>query len=267
MLAFPQFDPVAFQLGPVKVHWYGLMYLVGFVGGWWLGRVRARRPDSGWRPEQVADLLFYIALGTVLGGRIGYMLFYASLSPGENGLRIWEIWKGGMSFHGGLLGVIFAMWLYGFRRQRSFFQVADFVAPLVCVGLFAGRIGNFINGELWGKPAPDFPLAMIFPTGGPLPRHPSMLYEAFLEGIVLFIILWLFSRKPRPTMSVSALFLLCYGIFRFSVEFVREPDRHIGYLAFDWVTMGQVLSLPMILLGLVLLALAYSRQAKEEGKS
>jgi phosphatidylglycerol:prolipoprotein diacylglycerol transferase len=145
--------------------------------------------------------------------------------------------------------------------------VADFVAPLVCVGLFAGRIGNFINGELWGKPAPDFPLAMIFPTGGPLPRHPSMLYEAFLEGIVLFTILWLFSRKPRPTMSVSALFLLCYGVFRFGVEFVREPDRQIGYLAFDWVTMGQVLSLPMILLGLVLLVLAYGRQAQEESKS
>jgi phosphatidylglycerol:prolipoprotein diacylglycerol transferase len=265
MLTYPDIDPVAFSLGPLDVHWYGITYLVGFIGGWWLGQVQARRPGSGWDSEQVSDLLLYVALGVVVGGRLGYMLFYTS---GDSSLQFWQVHKGGMSFHGGLLGVIFAMWLYGFRRQRSFFQVADFVAPLVCVGLFAGRIGNFINGELWGKPAPDFPLAMIFPTGGPLPRHPSMLYEAFLEGIVLFTILWLFSRKPRPTMAVSALFLLCYGLFRFGVEFVREPDSHIGYLAFGWVTMGQVLSLPMILLGLVLLAWAYVRQTdKKESKS
>jgi len=260
MLVFPQFDPVAFQLGPVKVHWYGLMYLVGFAGGWWLGRVRARRPDSGWRAEQVADLLFYIALGTVLGGRIGYMLFYASLSPGDNGLRIWEIWKGGMSFHGGLLGVILAMWLYARHHAKRFFEVADFVAPLVPIGLGAGRIGNFINGELWGKVASmDLPWGMIFPAAGALPRHPSQLYEALLEGLVLFIILWVYARKPRPVMAVSAVFLILYGLFRFMVEFMREPDSYIGYLAFDWLTMGQALSLPMILFGLYLMRSAHRR--------
>lgn len=267
MLTYPDIDPAALRIGEFAVHWYGLMYLIGFVGAWWLGGVRARRPDSGWQTEEIGDLVFYAALGVILGGRIGYALFYNfSLFLGDP-LMLLRIWEGGMSFHGGLLGVLLAMWLYGRKTGRSFFQVTDFVAPLVPIGLGAGRIGNFINGELWGRVS-DAPWAMRLPCarfpeycgggveGFSAPHHPSMLYEAFLEGVVLFVILWVYSRKPRPTMAISGLFLLCYGVFRFAVEFVRMPDAHLGYLALDWVTMGQVLSAPMILFGLVLLALS-----------
>jgi phosphatidylglycerol:prolipoprotein diacylglycerol transferase len=248
----PDIDPVAIALGPLKIHWYGIMYLVGFVGGWWLGTTRARRPDSGWKPDEVGDLLFYIAVGVVLGGRLGYALFYNFAYYLKHPIEIFFIWTGGMSFHGGLIGVMVAMWLFGQRTRRPFFAVADFVAPLVPVGLGAGRIGNFINQELWGR-VTDAPWGVVFKTGGPLPRHPSQLYEFALEGVALFVILWLYSRKPRATASVSALFLICYGLFRFLVELVREPDAHLGYLAFGWVTMGQVLSMPMILIGLGLL--------------
>ncbi len=255
MLTYPRIDPVAIQLGPLKVHWYGLAYLAGFVAGWWLGRVRARRPGSGWKPEQVDDLLFFVALGVILGGRLGYVLFYNAAAVLSDPLFPLRIWEGGMSFHGGLLGVLVAMWLYGRRRGRGFFAVTDFIAPLVPIGLGTGRLANFINAELWGK-ATTVPWAMVFPGGGPLPRHPSQLYEATLEGLVLFVILWLYSARPRPPMAVSGMFLVCYGVFRGAVELVRMPDAHIGYLAWGWVTMGHVLSLPMVACGLLLLGLA-----------
>ncbi len=258
MLTFPEIDPVAISLGPLKVHWYGLMYLVGFAGGWWLAVLRARRPGSGWSRPQLDDLLFYMALGVVLGGRLGYTFFYNLPAFLNDPLILLRVWEGGMSFHGGLLGVLFAIWLYARKSQRRFFAVVDYIAPLVTVGLGAGRLGNFINGELWGK-VTDVPWGMVFPGAGPLPRHPSQLYEFLLEGVVLFTILWLYSRKPRPTMAVSGLFAVCYGLFRFLVELVREPDSHIGYLAFGWVTMGQLLTLPLILVGITLLVLAYHR--------
>jgi phosphatidylglycerol:prolipoprotein diacylglycerol transferase len=259
MLTYPDISPVAISMGPFEVHWYGLMYLVGFVGGWWLGRIRTRRPGTHWKPAEMSDLLFYIALGVVLGGRVGYTLFYNLPGFLEDPLVIFRIWQGGMSFHGGLLGVLFAMWLFGRHTGRSFFFVTDYIAPLVTVGLGAGRIGNFINGELWGKPT-DLPWGMVFPYVDAQPRHPSMLYEALLEGLLLFVVLWLYSRKPRPTMAVSGLFLLCYGLFRFAVEFVRIPDAHIGYLAFDWFTMGHLLTLPMIFFGVAFMVYAYRRK-------
>lgn len=251
MIVHPGFDPVAFSVGPVSVHWYGLMYLAGFAGGYALGVMRAARPDSGWDGHEVSDILFYIAIGVILGGRLGYVLFYNPVYYFHNPLEIFQLWSGGMSFHGGLLGVIVAMAWYAHKTRRHFFQVADFIAPLTPLGLFAGRIGNFINQELWGR-ATDLPWAMVFPATDPerIPRHPSMLYEAFLEGVVLFAVLWIYSRRPRETGRVSGLFLMCYGVFRFTVEFVRQPDAHIGYLAFDWLTVGQVLSVPMVLFGL-----------------
>ncbi|MEO5703186.1 MAG: prolipoprotein diacylglyceryl transferase, partial [Gammaproteobacteria bacterium] len=241
-----------------KIHWYGLMYLIGFAVVWWLGRIRARRPDSGWDAEQISDLVFYGALGAVLGGRIGYILFYNFPFFIADPLSIFKVWQGGMSFHGGMVGVFVAMWLYGRKFHKGFFQITDFIAPLVPIGLGAGRIGNFINGELWGRVS-DGPWSMVFPNAGALARHPSQLYQAFLEGIVLFIILWLYSSRPRPTMAVSGMFLIFYGLFRFIVEFVRVPDAQLGYLAFGWLTMGQVLSIPMILIGLWLVWWAYYR--------
>lgn len=249
MLA-PDIDPVAIHLGPLKVHWYGLMYLVGFIGAWWLGTRRARRTGSGWRPEEVADFIFFGALGVILGGRLGYVIFYNLAYYLAHPLEVFYIWSGGMSFHGGLLGVIAAMWLYAHKTRRSFFAVSDFVALLTPLGLGAGRLGNFINHELWGR-VTDAPWGMVFrgQEAGPLPRHPSQLYEFMLEGVVLFILLWIYARKRRPVGAVSGLFLLAYGLFRFLVEFAREPDAHLGYLAFDWLTMGQVLSFPMILVG------------------
>jgi phosphatidylglycerol---prolipoprotein diacylglyceryl transferase len=258
MLTYPDIDPIAFQIGPLKVHWYGIMYLIGFGAAWWLGRQRARRPDSVWTEHQISDLIFYGAMGAVLGGRIGYVLFYDLTAYIAEPLRIFKVWEGGMSFHGGLIGVLAAMGLYSRHVNKRFFEVTDFLAPLVPIGLGAGRIGNFINGELWGKVS-DLPWAMVFPNGGPLPRHPSQLYEAILEGLVLFTILWLFSRKPRPMMAVSGLFLLCYGLFRFVVEFVRVPDAQLGYLALNWVTMGQILSTPLIIGGAGLLWYAYRK--------
>ncbi len=262
MLVYPDIDPVAFRIGPLTVHWYGLMYLVGFAAGWWLGRLRAKRPDSGWKPADIDDLLFYVVLGIIFGGRFGYILFYGLPDYLDQPLNVFKIWQGGMSFHGGLIGVLLAMWLYGRRRGRTFFEVTDFIAPLVPPGLFAGRIGNFINGELWGK-VTDVPWAMVYPPNGAsgLPRHPSQLYEAFLEGLVLFAILWVYSSKPRPTMAVSGMFLLWYGLFRFAVEFVRVPDTHLGYLLFGWLTMGQLLSLPMVILGIGFVWWAYRRRA------
>ncbi|HUL11142.1 MAG TPA: prolipoprotein diacylglyceryl transferase [Methylococcaceae bacterium] len=258
MLPYPNIDPVAVSLGPLKIHWYGLMYVVGIGAAWWLARRRARRGEVGLTAAQVDDLIFYAALGVILGGRLGYTFFYNFSGFLDNPWMILRIWEGGMSFHGGMLGVFFAMWWFGRRENIGFFTLSDFIAPLVPIGLGAGRIGNFINGELWGKMS-DVPWAMVFPGAGIEPRHPSMLYEALLEGLVLFVLLQWFIEKPRPRMATSGLFLLLYGIFRFAVEFVRLPDAQIGYLAFGWLTMGQVLTLPMILFGIGLLVMAYRR--------
>jgi len=261
MLAHPAIDPVAFQLGPLKVHWYGLMYLAGFAAGWWLGRRRTRERWRGLRAVDLDDLMFYLVLGIVVGGRIGYLLFYGHQRLLADPLYAFRVWEGGMSFHGGLIGVIVVMAWFARSRDLPFFQVADFVAPLVPPGLFAGRIGNFINGQLWGAPT-DLPWGMVFrsPAAGGLARHPSQLYEALLEGAVLFLVLWFFSRTPRPLRTVCGLFLLGYGVMRFAVEFVRVPDAHIGYLAFGWFTMGQALSVPMIVAGAALMIWGFARR-------
>lgn len=248
----PRIDPVAVSIGPLQLHWYGLMYLVGFVVGWLLGRLRARRPGSGWTPVEVDDLLTCVMLGVIIGGRLGYALFYDLPSFLADPLEIFRIWHGGMSFHGGLLGAAAAFFWFARSRKRSFLQVSDFVAPLVPQALFFGRLGNFINGELWGKVS-DAPWAMVFPGAGPLPRHPSQLYEALLEGLLLFVALWIYSATPRKPGAVSGFFALGYGLARFLVEFVRVPDAHLGYLAFGWLTMGQVLCLPLMGVGLWLL--------------
>lgn len=259
MLTYPTIDPVALSLGPLKIHWYGIMYLVGFAAAWWLGNLRAKQPNSLFTPEQVSDLIFYGALGAVLGGRLGYILFYDFANYLEHPLNVFKVWEGGMAFHGGLLGVLVAMWLFSRKLKLGFFNITDFLAPLVPIGLGAGRIGNFINGELWGRTT-DVPWSMVFPYAGDLPRHPSQLYQAGMEGLFLFLILWFFSRKPRPSMAVSGLFLICYGIFRIVAEFFRQPDAHIGYLAFGWLTEGQILSLPMVIAGAMLMLFAYKRQ-------
>ena len=259
MLIHPDFDPVAFSVGPLHVRWYGLMYLLGFLVGWALGRYRARQPQSGWSAEQVDDLVFYVALGVILGGRVGYLVFYGFSGFLHDPLIVFRVWEGGMSFHGGFLGVLLAMVLFSRKYQRPFWVSVDFIAPLVAPGILFGRIGNFINGELWGR-VTDLPWGMVFSqTGDHLPRHPSQLYEAALEGIALFIIVWLYSSRPRPMMAVSGVFALSYGLFRLLVEFVRQPDPQLGYLAFGWLTMGQLLSLPLIAVGLVLLILSRRR--------
>lgn len=254
MLAYPQIDPIIVRLGPVAIRWYGMMYLIGFTAGWLLGRFRARKPGSGWTALQVDDCITYLLLGVIIGGRLGYVLFYDLPGVLAEPLSLFKIWQGGMSFHGGFLGVLAAVWFFCRKTGKGFGQVADFVAPLAPLGLFAGRIGNFINGELWGKPS-DAPWAMIFPDprAGGVPRHPSQLYEAGLEGLALFCILWFYSAKPRPTGAVAGLFCVCYGVFRFALEFVRMPDPQLGYLALGWLTMGQLLSLPLVAFGLWLL--------------
>jgi phosphatidylglycerol:prolipoprotein diacylglycerol transferase len=256
-LQFPDIDPVIFSVGPLSVRWYGLMYLIGFALAMWLANRQAEKPNLGWTKEQVSDLLFYGMLGVILGGRIGYVLFYQFSYFIENPLYLFRIDQGGMSFHGGTLGVITAIAIFAWTRKKSLFEVGDFVVPLVPLGLLAGRIGNFINGELWGR-VTDVPWAFIFPTGGPEPRHPSQLYEAFLEGLVLFLILQWFIKKPRPAGSVAGVFLLGYGVFRFIVEYFREPDAHLGLFA-GVISMGQILSLPMVIGGLGLLIWAYKK--------
>ena len=259
MLTYPEIDPVIFSIGFLKIRWYGLMYVVGFVAGWWLARRRCQRADSPVSPQQVDDLVFFAMLGVILGGRIGSVLFYNWHEFANDPLYLLRIWEGGMSFHGGLLGVMFAMWLFGRKLGKSTWQITDFVAPLVPLGLGFGRIGNFINGELWGKPT-DVPWGFLY-RGEVL--HPSQLYEAALEGFVLFAVLWWYSSKPRPYMAVSGMFLLFYGVFRFFVEFYRVPDAQLGYLAFGWVTMGQVLTAPMIVAGAIMLFLAYRSHNEE----
>ena len=253
MLIYPGFSKVAFQVGPIKVHWYGIMYLLGFAAAWWLARRRAAQPGSTWKKMDVDDLIFFAMLGVIVGGRIGYVLFY--------GLTFWasdvwyplRIWEGGMSFHGGLLGVAAALTLFAWRRGRNAADVYDFTSPLPALGLFFGRIGNFINSELWGKVTT---VPWGFEVDGKV-RHPSQLYEAGLEGLLLFAVLWWFTSRPRPRLAPSGLFLLIYGVSRSLVEFVRVPDEQIGYLAGGWFTEGQLLSAPMIIAGAALLVWAY----------
>jgi len=267
MLTYPNIDSLAFSVGPLKVHWYGLMYLIGIIGAWIYGVLRTRRDDLDWTRRQVEDLVFYGTLGVILGGRLGYTLFYGWEVFIDNPVSIFYIWKGGMSFHGGMLGVFLAMLIYARRHGRAFFDVTDFIAPFIPFGLGAGRIGNFINGELVGRVAdPDLPWAMVFPFVDQQPRHPSQLYQAFTEGLLLFIILWWYSSKPRPRMAVSGVFMISYGCFRFTTEFFRTPDAHLGFVAFDWLTMGQLLSLPMVLVGVLLYWLAMKSAARDEGR-
>ena len=259
MLIHPQFDPVALHLGPLAIRWYGLMYLLAFALFLLLGRRRiSNGPQPGWTARELDDLLFYGVLGVVLGGRLGYVLFYQPAHFLSHPLEIFYVWQGGMAFHGGFLGVLAAMWLFARHTGKRWLAITDFIAPLVPLGLAAGRLGNFINGELWGRPA-DLPWAMVFPQAGELPRHPSQLYQFALEGLALFAILWLFSRKPRPLGVVSGLFLAGYGSFRFLAEFTREPDSFLGLLAMG-LSMGQWLSLPMIVAGLAMLRWAYRQK-------
>ena len=258
MLVHPNFDPVAIAIGPVSIHWYGLSYLVGFALAWWLANIRAKQPNSPWTREEISDLLFYAVLGIIIGGRIGSVVFYNFADLMADPMMLVRVWEGGMSFHGGLIGVIVCLMFFARKHNKHFWTVGDMVVTVAPAGLMTGRIGNFINGELWGGPT-DLPWGMVFhhPAAGDIARHPSQLYESFLEGALLLTIMWFFTKNTKPRKAASGLFLLLYGVFRSLVEFVREPDAHIGYLAFGWVTMGQVLSLPMIVAGIVLLVLAY----------
>lgn len=259
MLPYPQIDPVALALGPLKIHWYGLAYLLGIAAGWWLALRRCANPWSPVRREQVEDLVFYVALGVVLGGRVGYTLLYGGERLVEDPAWALRLWEGGMSFHGGFLGVLLAMYLFGRKHKIRFWPLMDFIAPFVPIGLGLGRLGNFIGQELWGR-ATDVPWAMVFPDDPlQLARHPSQLYEFALEGVLLFAFLYWFSSRQRPVYAVSGVFSLGYGCMRFVVEFFREPDAHIGYEAFGWLTRGQIYCIPMIITGLVLLWLAYGR--------
>lgn len=277
---FHSIDPVAFEIGGFAIYWYSLMYLVAFGAFWLLGRVRARREDAPMRPEQVGDFLFWGVIGIIVGGRLGYVLFYGFDQLLADPLFLFKIRDGGMSFHGGLLGGLAAVWGYGRHLGCGFLRLGDFTAPLVPIGLAAGRFGNFIGGELWGRTT-DVPWAVIFPQSiragatsssalqerylaGALDefaRHPSQLYQAALEGLALFVILWLYSARPRPTGAVGGAFLAGYAVFRFIAEFFREPDAHLGYVALDWMTMGQILSLPMFVAGIALMVWAYRSRA------
>jgi phosphatidylglycerol---prolipoprotein diacylglyceryl transferase len=265
MLVHPQFDPVALSLGPVSIHWYGVTYLVAFGLFLLLGRALTRRPmwqARGWTPRDVEDLLFYGVLGVVLGGRLGYVLFYKPAHFLANPLEIFKVWQGGLAFHGGLLGVLLALAWFAHTRKRSFLEVGDLVAPCVPTGIAAVRVGNFINGELWGRVADaSLPWAMVFPQSGTnTPRHPSQIYQALLEGLLLFVLLWLVARRDHPLGRVSGLFLLGYGVLRFVAEFFRQPDSFLGLQALD-LTRGQWLCVPMILIGAWLMASAPSREA------
>ena len=251
MLSYPQIDPIALSIGPIDIHWYGLMYLLGFAAAFMLAHWRVKRHALDWTSEQISDLIFFAALGVIIGGRLGYLLFYPTPTDFQFPASIFKVWEGGMSFHGGLLGVIIAMIFFACRRKKCVWDVIDFAAILTPFGLAAGRFGNFINGELWGRVTTK-PWGMIFPTGGPVPRHPSQLYEMALEGFVLlFLLLW-YARKPRPSGRIAAVFIMGYAIARFVVECFREPELQLGFVAFGWLTMGQLLSIPMFLIGLLL---------------
>jgi phosphatidylglycerol:prolipoprotein diacylglycerol transferase len=256
MLQYPHINPIAFHLGPLPVHWYGLMYLFGFLIGWALLIWRVKRFNyGGMNADMVSDLVFYVALGVILGGRIGYMLFYDFSMLIHHPLSLFKVYQGGMSFHGGLIGVCLALWIFSKRKKVPCLVLTDLLAPIGPIGLGLGRLGNFINGELFGRIS-HLPWAMVFPNGGPYPRHPSMLYECLLEGIVLFTILWVYTLKPRLVGMASGLFLLLYAIFRFAVEFVRQPDPQLGFVAFGWMTRGQELCIPMLIIGIILIVVA-----------
>ena len=255
MWSYPEIDPVALSLGPLKIHWYALSYLVGISLAWWVAGQRRTRLKLKWSDEQMSDIVFYAVIGTIAGGRIGYMLFYGYNELLENPLVVFKVWQGGMSFHGGLIGVSTAMWVYARKSGRSLFQIMDFVAPVMPLALGCGRIGNFINAELPGRAA-DVPWAVIYP-GDVIARHPSSLYQAATEGLVLFCLLYWYGNSKRPRMAISGMFLLGYGCLRFATEFFREPDVHLGYVAFDWMTQGQLLCVPMVLLGSGLLLYSY----------
>lgn len=260
MLTYPNIDPVAFSIGSLQIRWYGLMYFIGFAVAWILASYRASR-TPGWTRRDVDNIITYAIIGLLLGARLGYVVFYNLGYFLEHPVEILQVWHGGMSFHGGLIGAIIAMWIFAKRHGKSFFELTDLICPCAVPGLFFGRLGNFINGELWGR-VTDSPLGMVFPNpeAGPLPRHPSQLYQACLEGLLLFLILWVFSAKKRPPMAVSGLFLLLYGLFRFIVEFFRQPDAQVGFVAFDFLSMGQLLCLPMIIIGAIMLVWAYRRR-------
>ncbi|MGH1357675.1 MAG: prolipoprotein diacylglyceryl transferase [Burkholderiaceae bacterium] len=268
MFVHPEFDPIAVSIGPIAVRWYGLMYLTAFLAFYLLGRYRLSLPwvrqQSGLQPENHEDLLFWGAMGVVIGGRLGYVLFYKPAYYLSHPLEILAVWQGGMAFHGGLLGVILAIYLFCRRRELKFWPVIDFVAPLVPLGLAAGRMGNFINGELWGRTT-TVPWGMIFPQAGDgLARHPSQLYQFAGEGLLLFVLLWLYSSRPRPVTAVSGMFLLLYGIFRFLAEFARQPDSFLGFLTFG-ATMGQLLCLPMMAIGLAMVLRANRGESAGRG--
>ena len=258
MFVHPGFDPVAFHLGPWPIRWYGLMYLAAFAQLLLLGKYRIRQSIySNWQMRDLDDLLLYGILGVIIGGRLGYVLFYQPAYYFSHPGKIFILWEGGMSFHGGFIGVLIGIGIYALRNKKSWLAITDFIAPLTPLGFAVGRLGNFINGELWGRPT-DAPWAMVFPMVDNLPRHPSQLYQCALEGVLLFILLWWYSAKTRPRGAVSGLFLIGYGGFRFIIEYFREPDSFLGFLALGW-TMGQWLSVPMMLIGLLLLISAYWR--------
>ena len=267
MLQYPNIDPVAIHLGPIKIHWYGLMYIFGLFSEWFLLSYRARRmPWSPVKPEQVGDLILYSVFGIVLGGRIGYIIFYNLSFYIHNPLQMLYLSDGGMSFHGGFLGMLLVVWIYSKRYNINYVNLGEFIIPSIPIGLGAGRLGNFINGELWGR-VTDSPIGMVFPTGGSLPRYPSQLFELFFEGIVLFTVLWLVTVKKRPRYLVSGLFLFLYGCARFICEFVRQPDPQYGFILFNWMTMGQILSLPMIIIGIAILIFVYIKTKNNENCS
>jgi len=253
MLIYPEFDPVIFKLSDsLQIRWYGLMYVLGFVIAWVLMRIRTKRLAKWENAEVLNDFFFYIAIGVIVGGRVGYVLFYDLSQLLANPLSLVYFWQAGRSFHGGLLGVLLAVWFFSYKKGMPLLHIADMLSPAVPIALGLGRVGNFINGELWGR-VTDVPWAFVFPHVDNLARHPAQIYAILLEGVLLFSILWHFSSKPRKLGSVTGLFLLGYGCIRFFEEFFRQPDSQYGFIAFDWVTMGQLLSLPMVIFGVILL--------------
>lgn len=256
MFIYPKIDPVLVHIGPLSIHWYGIMYLVGFLSAWILGCRRIRHHHLPLSKEELADLIFYCAVGVIVGGRLGYVSFYQPAAFLAKPWTVFYLWQGGMSFHGGLIGVAAALVCFAKLFKKPLLVVTDFAALMTPLGLAFGRLGNFINGELWGR-ATDVPWAFVFPHVDNLPRHPSQLYELLLEGILLFTFLWIFARKQRPEGAITGLFLIGYGLSRFFVEFFREPDAFLGFVAFSWMTMGQLLSIPMIVLGCAFVFYAY----------
>lgn len=274
LLTFPDIDPVAIRIFGLQIHWYALMYLLAFVIAYLLMRARLKHEPfrsitepAPYTSGVIEDILAYAILGVLVGGRLGYTFFYKPAYYFEHPLEIFMLWEGGMSFHGGVIGVVLAIAWLAWRKKRPFLQVTDFLVPSIPLGLAAGRIGNFINGELWGRPAPeDLPWAMVFPTGGDVARHPSQLYQALLEGVLLFVVLWLFARRNRYRGQVSGLFLAGYGLFRFIGEFFREPDAHLGYLGLG-MSMGQWLSVPMVLAGAIIFSWATAKKIDDRGEA